>query len=119
MVSLVLVGVNAWMGARVVYSGLKPGVLTTHLALAMMLTGTLAYCAWRGTDRPWRVDIDGTARRRLRVAVGLLLLTVVALLVAIKFYDDISIALMFMSAAKVLGYSLHMALSYYFARSKS
>jgi heme a synthase len=78
LASLILVGANAWMGARVVYSGLKPGVLTTHLALAMILTGTLAYCAWRGTDRPWRVDLDGTSRRRLRVAVGLLLLAVVA-----------------------------------------
>ncbi len=39
--SLIVVLVNAWMGARVVYSGLKPGVLTTHLALAMLLTGML------------------------------------------------------------------------------
>lgn len=35
--SLVTVLVNAWLGARVVYSGLKPGVITTHLALAFLL----------------------------------------------------------------------------------
>ncbi len=35
--SLLTVLVNAWLGARVVYSGLKPGVITTHLALAFLL----------------------------------------------------------------------------------
>lgn len=76
--SLIVVLINAWMGARVVYSGLKPGVLTTHLALAMLLTGMLAYCAWRGTDHPWRVKMTDAHLRRLRLAVGLLLFTVVA-----------------------------------------
>ncbi len=75
--SLVVVLVNAWMGARVVYSGLKPGVLTTHLALAMGLLGLLAYCAWRGTDRPWRVVVAEGERRRLRVGVLVLLGVVV------------------------------------------
>ena len=56
--SLAVVLINAWMGARVVYSGLSPGVLTTHLALAMALLGTLMYCAWRGTDTPWRIELD-------------------------------------------------------------
>lgn len=75
--SLFLVLVNAWMGARVVYSGLKPGVLTTHLALAMLLLGTLSYCAWGGTDRPWRVAIAPAAAARLRLAILLLLGVVV------------------------------------------
>ncbi len=35
--SLLTVLVNAWLGARVVFSGLKPGVITTHLALAFLL----------------------------------------------------------------------------------
>ncbi len=76
--SLVVVLINAWMGARVVYSGLKPGVLTTHLALAMLLTGTLMYCAWRGTDRPWRVAMPAPQLKTLRLAVTLLLLVTVA-----------------------------------------
>jgi cytochrome c oxidase assembly protein subunit 15 len=75
--SLVVVLINAWMGARVVYSGLKPGVLTTHLALAMLLTGTLMYCAWRGTDRPWRVEMNESWLTRTRQAVLLLLITVI------------------------------------------
>jgi cytochrome c oxidase assembly protein subunit 15 len=75
--SLVVVLINAWMGAQVVYSGLKPGVLTAHLALAMLLTGMLAYCAWGGTDHPWRVTMEEAPRARLRFAVILLLVLVV------------------------------------------
>lgn len=71
--SLVVVLINAWMGARVVYSGLKPGVLTTHLALAMALTGMLVYCAWRGTDTPWRVRMSPASLAKLRLAVAILL----------------------------------------------
>jgi len=35
--SLLTVLVNAWLGSRVVFSGLKPGVITAHLALAFLL----------------------------------------------------------------------------------
>ncbi|HSP41446.1 MAG TPA: COX15/CtaA family protein, partial [Luteolibacter sp.] len=76
--SLAIVLINAWMGARVVYSGLQPGVLTTHLALAMLLTGTLMYCAWRGTDRPWLVAMEGKWRKQTRLAVSLLLISCIA-----------------------------------------
>ncbi len=76
--SLVVVLVNAWMGARVVYSGLRPGVLTTHLALAMALLGMLAYCAWRGTDAPWRVKMADRPRKWLLWSVIVLLVVIVA-----------------------------------------
>lgn len=45
--TVIVVAINAVMGARVVYSGLKPGVLTAHLALAMLLIGMVVYCVWR------------------------------------------------------------------------
>jgi len=75
--SLVVVLVNAWMGARVVYSGLAPGVLTAHLALAMLLTGMLAYCAWRGTDQPWRIRMAAAPLSKTRLAVNVLLVSIV------------------------------------------
>jgi heme a synthase len=74
--SLAVVLINAWMGARVVYSGLAPGVLTAHLALAMSLLGTLAYCVWRGTDTPWRIRMADGPRAKLRVAVWVLLVVI-------------------------------------------
>lgn len=76
--ALATVLINAWMGALVVYSGLQPGVLTTHLALAMALTGMLVYCAWRGTDAPWRVRMAPEPLARQRLAVTLLLVVIVA-----------------------------------------
>ncbi len=76
--ALLTVLVNAWMGAQVVYSGLSPGVLTTHLALAMGLLGMLVYCAWRGTDAPWRISMDAAPLNRLRwIVTGLLVVIVV------------------------------------------
>lgn len=76
--SVIVIGVNAWMGARVVFSGLQPGVITAHLALAMGLLGLVVYCAWAGTNQPWRVKmVDSRKRRVTRVSVGLLLLVIV------------------------------------------
>ncbi len=42
--SLLIVLINAIMGAMVVYSGLKPGIITVHLALAFLLIFLLVYC---------------------------------------------------------------------------
>lgn len=75
--SLVVILTNAWMGARVVFSGLAPGVLTAHLALAMSLMGTLTYCAWRGTDTPWRIQMAAGPLRQLRITVWALLAVII------------------------------------------
>ncbi len=75
--SLALVLINAWMGARVVYSGLQPGVLTTHMALAMLLVAILAFTVWRGTDRPQRLPLKGAACGGVAGSVALLLVLVV------------------------------------------
>ncbi len=78
LASVVVIGANAWLGARVVFSGLQPGVITAHLALAMGLLGLLVYCAWAGTPQPWRVVMASLrARRASRIAVGLLLAVIV------------------------------------------
>jgi len=76
--SLALVLINAWMGARIVYSGLSPGTITTHLALAMLLIGALTYCAWRGTDRPWEAEVSPASAKRLRLGLIVLLGAIVA-----------------------------------------
>jgi len=54
LAALLLVVVNAWLGAQVVRSGLKPGIITLHMALAIWLLCLLVYVAWRGRERPWR-----------------------------------------------------------------
>ncbi len=77
MFSLALVLANAWLGARVVLSGLKPGTITLHMALAILLLCTLVFAAWRGTDQPWRLPLQGAGGARMRW-VGLALFLLVA-----------------------------------------
>jgi cytochrome c oxidase assembly protein subunit 15 len=50
--SLVIVLINAVMGAMVVYSGLKPGIISLHLALAMLLIFILVYCRREVSSKP-------------------------------------------------------------------
>ena len=53
--AFILLLINAWMGAQIVYSGLKPGVITIHMALAILMLCCLVYVVWRGCDAPWRL----------------------------------------------------------------
>ena len=75
--ALALVLTNAWMGARVVYSGIAPGVLSAHLALAMALIGVLTYCVWAGAELPPKVKMSGNIRLARMSVLALLILVVV------------------------------------------
>ncbi|TDU80987.1 cytochrome c oxidase assembly protein subunit 15 [Prosthecobacter fusiformis] len=74
-----LVLINAWLGARVVFSGLKPGIITLHMALAILLQCVLVYTAWRANDRPWTLPWKNSLpSSRLRwLAWGLFALIVI------------------------------------------
>ncbi len=61
--SLFCLVMNAWLGARVVLSGLKPGTITLHMALAILMLCVLVYAAWAGTDKPWRLGLASHAPR--------------------------------------------------------
>ncbi|MDB6138915.1 MAG: Cytochrome c oxidase assembly protein subunit 15 [Verrucomicrobiaceae bacterium] len=58
-------GMNAWLGARVVLSGLKPGAITAHMALAILMLCVLIYAAWASTDRPWRMSLASARPRQI------------------------------------------------------
>ena len=74
--ALILVLANAWMGARVVYSGISPGILTTHLALAMALICVLTFCTWSGTKHPLKLQMDSRAPLVRMLVIGLLMLVI-------------------------------------------
>ena len=57
LAALLLVLVNAELGRRVVVSGLRPGIITLHMALAILLLCILVFVAWRGREAPWRRKI--------------------------------------------------------------
>ena len=73
-VALLLLLINAWLGARVVFSGLQPGIITTHMALAMIMLCVLVYAWWRAAPRPWRFN---DARAPFTLAITLFLLIVI------------------------------------------
>jgi len=72
--SFALVLINAWLGAKVVFSGLKPGIITLHMALAILLLCVLVYAAWKAVDQPWRIDVP---RSLWKLAVLLFVLVVI------------------------------------------
>lgn len=76
--ALALVLFNAWLGARVVYSGLRPGTITLHMAAAMALICVLVYAHWRGCDAPARITLGGAEGRGARWWLAALLLLTVA-----------------------------------------
>jgi cytochrome c oxidase assembly protein subunit 15 len=53
--SFFLVLANAWLGRNVVVSGLRPGIITLHMALAILLQCALVFTAWAGCATPWRL----------------------------------------------------------------
>lgn len=76
--ALVLVLVNAWLGARVVLSGLQPGIITLHMALAVLLLCVLVFAAWRGCASPWRLPAREPGRGGAwRWALALFVLVVI------------------------------------------
>ena len=75
--ALFLLGVNAWMGAQIVFSGLKPGIITIHMALAILMLCLLVFLAWRGCDEPWRMPASCRENGLAKIAVLLLVLILI------------------------------------------
>ncbi len=78
--SLAIVLINAWLGRMVVLSGLRPGIITLHMALAILMLCLLVYAGWRGCEDPWRLrmrpDHDQHRRRVYLFVILLAFLTV-------------------------------------------
>lgn len=76
--ALFLVLFNAWMGMKVVKSGLTPGVITLHMAAAILMLCVLVYVVFSGGDDRGRFILLKPARRRLvrGLLVALFVLTV-------------------------------------------
>jgi cytochrome c oxidase assembly protein subunit 15 len=55
----------------VVLSGLKPGTITLHMGLAILMQCVLVFTAWRGRDDPWRFAMNPRAIHVALVLFGL------------------------------------------------
>jgi len=78
LLAAVLVGLNAWLGMRVVLSGLAPGIITLHMALAILLICVLVYIFWRGTAKPTQLPIAESRRKILFTTIVFLFILTVA-----------------------------------------
>ncbi len=72
--SLFLVGLSAWMGKRIVESGLKPGVITSHMAFAILLMCVLVYLVWAGGERKKLINFNKLGGYIKRVGLVLFVL---------------------------------------------
>lgn len=68
-----LVGLNAWMGMRIVHSGLQPGTITIHMLLAKLLMCVYVYLVWAGARSEQRLSIEFSRRGSYVKRVGLVL----------------------------------------------
>jgi len=75
--AVLLLGTNAWMGAQIVFSGLKPGIITLHMALAILQICLMVYVAWRGCDKPWQLKTSPSLAGLKRLGWFLLILVLV------------------------------------------
>lgn len=72
-----LVAINAWMGARIVFSGLQPGTITLHMALAVLLLCVQVFIVWGAREKPWRIPFSakgGQLKLLALVAFGCIIL---------------------------------------------
>lgn len=65
--SLLDVLANAIMGAMVVRSGLQPGIITLHMALAFLLIAVLATLIWLSRPTPHRPTMPAATKKRLMI----------------------------------------------------
>ena len=77
--ALFLVLFNAWLGMKVVKSGLTPGVITLHMAAAMVMLCVLVYVVFAGGEEGGRFLLIRPERRKLLrgLVIALFALTLV------------------------------------------
>ncbi|AKD57797.1 COX15/CtaA family protein [Spirosoma radiotolerans] len=73
LMAFLLIGLNGWLGSRVVATELAQYVITLHLLLAILLVFTLLFVWVRSSSSKWRVESEKTSTLRLLLAIALLL----------------------------------------------
>lgn len=76
LAALIVVLINAWLGRQVVLSGLQPGIITWHMALAILLLGMLVFLGWHAETSPRSLSFKEPTRLPLLLGISLLILTI-------------------------------------------
>jgi cytochrome c oxidase assembly protein subunit 15 len=90
LAAFLLVGFQGWLGGKVVESNLRGGMVTIHMAVAVVLLSLLIWVAYRSAGDAGRIAILGGGRRRLRATVGVLFfLSVIQVLLGARVREDV------------------------------
>ena len=85
-----LVVFQGWLGGQVVRSGLQPGIITLHMALAVILLCALLYVTFQSLEQRIRVELTPEARITLRrLGFALLAVTILQLLLGTQVREGI------------------------------
>ena len=88
--SFLLVGFQGWLGGQVVRSGLQPGIITLHMALAVMLLCLLLFVTFQSMEQRVRVELSDQGRTiLLRLGFALLAVTTLQLLLGTQVREGI------------------------------
>ncbi|MDE2728576.1 MAG: COX15/CtaA family protein [Gemmatimonadota bacterium] len=86
----VLVGFQGWLGGQVVRSGLQPGIITLHMALAVILLCLLLFVTFQSMEQRLRVELTGRGRSvLLRLGFALLAVTAIQVLIGTQVREGI------------------------------
>lgn len=71
--AFLLIGLNGWLGSRVVASELAQYVITLHLLLAILVVFALLFVWVKSRYHDWRIESVGTGKLRLLLVITLFL----------------------------------------------
>lgn len=74
LISFLLIGLNGWLGSRVVASELAQYIITLHLLLAILVVFALLFVWIRLRYKNWNVDGERTSKLRTLLIITLLLM---------------------------------------------
>ncbi len=87
---LALVVFQGWLGGQVVRSGLRPGIITLHMFLAVLLLGVLVYVTFQSLEQRVRIELTDQGRTTLlRLGSALLAVTTIQLLLGTQVREGI------------------------------
>tara|TARA_B100000029_G_scaffold516620_1_gene631834 strand:+ start:61370 stop:62311 length:942 start_codon:yes stop_codon:yes gene_type:complete len=89
-IAFILVVFQGWLGGQVVESGLRPGIITLHMLLAVILLWALLYIAFKSLDERFKFELKRkNSKILLRLATVLMAVTMVQLLLGSQVREGI------------------------------
>lgn len=90
-VSLVLVGFQGWLGAKVVSSNLSPYKITAHMLLALFIVCLLIYCIYRSQQFVLQLGTKFISNKAFILGIVVLLFSVAQLIMGTQVRQEVDV----------------------------